>query len=293
MMRTIVAIAAAFTFFSAGADEAGAQPAAAGQGPAIPLSPAPTLDALSNPPSKASTGVPDLRAQMLRDAAHTVGFRGGMAARTQELLGALNRRAETLSAMFQFAPLVSPSGTVPPVIEAARDVATFTPDQVRKANHVYKIEREERFVSVPPSWREYLLVGLPTKPTVDLPDLAARPQNDQEEVIWKAGVADGWAEGRSQADEILASNFHRIVRDYTGMMTYATLLQHGMISTTRVAESQQTVTGDTRQIVLGDTLLRMTAKAGFETDPRRWTPMVRSAPSAARAASPASAPDAK
>jgi defect-in-organelle-trafficking protein DotC len=67
--------------------------------------------------------------------------------------------------MFQFAPLVSPSGTVPPVIEAARDVATFTPDQVRKANEVYKIEREERFVSVPPSWRDYLLVGLPTKPT--------------------------------------------------------------------------------------------------------------------------------
>lgn len=293
MMRTVVAIATAIAFISASAGEpivaAGTVPM---QGQPIPLTPAPTLDALSNPPSKASTGVPDLRAQMLRDAAHTVGFRGGMAARTQELLGALNRRAETLSAMFQFAPLVSPSGTVPPVIEAARDVATFTFDQVRKANQVYKIEREERFVSVPPSWRDYLLVGLPTRPAVELPDLAARPQNDAEQAIWKASVADGWAEGHNQADEILASNFHRIVRDYTGMVTYATLLQHGMISTTRVAETQQTVTGDARQIVLGDTLLRVTSRAGFETDPRRWRPTMRSAQPAARPASSA-ASDAK
>lgn len=290
MIRTAVAIAVVVVFPALAGRSSGAEPAQAVQGPAIPVSAAPTLESLSNPASKAKTGVPDLRAQMLHDAAHTVGFRGGMAARTQELLRALNRRADMLAVMFQFSPLVSPSGTIPPVIVAAKDVATFTPDQVRTANQVYKIEREERFVSVPPSWRDYLLTGLPIKPDVELPELPVRPQNDQEDTLWKAGVADGWQEGRRQADAILEVNFHRIVRDYAGMMTYAKLLQQGMISTTRVAEAQQTVTGDARQIVLGDTLRRVTAKAGFETDPRRWRPTMRSAAASSPASAASAAP---
>jgi defect-in-organelle-trafficking protein DotC len=51
--------------------------------------------------------------------------------------------------MFKFAPMIAKNGTLPPVIVEARDVAAFSQDQVRTANRVYKIEREERFVSVP------------------------------------------------------------------------------------------------------------------------------------------------
>ncbi|HET9644003.1 MAG TPA: type IV secretory system conjugative DNA transfer family protein [Burkholderiaceae bacterium] len=219
-----------------------------------------------------------MRAQMLRYAAKTLGFRGGMSARTKELLKAMELRSEALTTMFQFAPLMSKPGIVPPVIVAAKDVATFAPDQVRTANQVYKIERDERFVSTPPTWRDYLFVGLPTKGDVDLPDLQARPQDDKELAIWKAAVVEGWAEGREQADSILTANFNRLVRDYTGMMTYSVLLQNRIITATRIAESQQTVTGDQRQIVLGDTHRRVTAKAGFQTDPQKWQPTVRSTP---------------
>lgn len=253
-----------------------AGPATAGQG--IPLTSTPTLEGLSYLPSRAKTGVPDLRAQLLSDAARTMGFRGGMAARTQELLAALNRRGDNLSTMFSFAPLMSTWGTVPPVIEAAQDLAAFSTDQVRTANKAYKIAREERFVSVPPSWRDYLLVGLPITGKVELPELHARPQDAQEEAIWKAAVQDGWARGTKQADAILEANFHRLVRDYTGMVTYAVLLQQGMISKTRVAESIQTVTGDGTQISLGDSLRRVTSKARFQTDPRQWRPTIATVP---------------
>ncbi|HET9643140.1 MAG TPA: type IV secretory system conjugative DNA transfer family protein, partial [Burkholderiaceae bacterium] len=119
---------------------------------------------------------------------------------------------------------------------------------------------------------------------VDLPDAHARPQDDKELAIWKAAVAEGWAEGREQADSILTANFNRLVRDYTGMMTYSVLLQNSIITATRVAETQQTVTGDQRQIVLGDTHRRVTAKAGFQTDPQKWQPTVRSTPATSLAA---------
>lgn len=236
--------------------------------------PAVTLDALLNPPSKASTGVSDLRAQMLTDAGKTVGFRGGMAARARVLMQALAARSEQLDTMFQFSPLINKNGTIPPVIVEARDVAAFSPDQIRTATRVYKIEKEERFVSVPPTWRDYLFTGLPVKGAVDLPTLEARPQSSREEAIWKDAVRAGWMDGQKQADAILQANFNRLTRDYSGMLLYSTLLQQGMVSTTRVAESQQTVTGEGKQLVLGDKLRRVTKKATFETDAGKWRPTV-------------------
>lgn len=234
-----------------------------------------SLDSLLRPPSKATTKVTDIRTQLLTDVGHTVGFRGGMSSRAQELVDALERRSAALDAMYKFAPLIAPNGTLPPVIVEARDLAAFSPDQVRTAHRVYKIEREERFVSVPPTWKDYLFVGLPLSKSVELPVFEARPQDGDEQVIWEAAVRNGWQDGVHQADAILSANFHRLSRDYTGMHLYATLLQADMISTTKVAESQQTVTGDGKQLLLGDKLKRVTDKAKFETDPGKWRPTIK------------------
>lgn len=244
-------------------------------------SPAPqsiTLESLLNPTSEATTGVSSLRTQMLTEAGKTVGFRGGMAARAQVLGGGLNGRAERLDAIFRFSPLINKKGTMPPVIVEARDLTAFARDQIRTANRVYKIVQEERFVSVPPTWRDYLFVGLPIKGRVELPALDARPQNSNEEEIWREAVKAGWDEGQAQADAILAANFKRLTRDYSGMILYSTLLQQGMISKTKVAESRRTVTSDSngKQLVLGDTLRRVTQKASFEADPNKWQPTTKS-----------------
>jgi defect-in-organelle-trafficking protein DotC len=244
-----------------------------------------TLESLLNPPSKATTGVNSLRAQMLTDAARTVGFRGGMASRARVLADALAARTTSLDQMFQFATLINPNGTIPPVIVQAQDVTAFAPDQIRTANHVYRIEKEERFVSVPPTWRDYLFAGLPFKDGVELPVFEARPQDSHEMAIWRAAVEAGWADGQKQAGAILAANFNRLTRDYTGMLLYSSLQQQGIISATRVAEVAQTVTGNGHQITIGDTLRRVTGRALFDTDYRNWRPTLSTGaarPAAAR-----------
>lgn len=247
----------------------------------VPEEPLVTLESLLNPISISATGVNDLRTEMLTQVGKTVGFRGGMAARGRVLIDVLKIRSDRLDTIFQFAPLINKNGTIPPVIVEARDLSAFAPEQIRSANRVYKIEREERFVSVPPTWRDYLFVGLPARGSVDMPTLDARPQNDREQAIWKVAVIDGWKDGESQASEILSANFNRLTRDYTGMMLYSTLLQAGMITSTRVAESSQTVTGDGKQLMLGETLRRVTSKASFETDPNKWRPTVNKGKSSA------------
>lgn len=243
--------------------------------PDVPTVAPASLDDLLNPVSEATTGVSDLRIQMLTEAARTVGFRGGLAERAAVLKEALDSRAARLDTIFQFSMVMNSNGTVPPVIVEARDLSSVSSDQIRTANRVYKIVREERFAAVPPTWRDYLLVGLVAKNDgVELPDFAIRPKNGEEESIWKAGVRRGWEEGQKQAQAILAANFNRLTRDYVGMLRYSTLIQTGMISTTKVAESSQTVTGDSKQLMLGDTLKRVTSRAAFQPDAGKWRPTV-------------------
>ncbi|NWC89947.1 type IV secretory system conjugative DNA transfer family protein [Pseudomonas reactans] len=233
-----------------------------------------TLDSLMNPTSEASTGVNSLRAQLLADGGRTVGFRGGLAARAQDLIGGLRLRERALDVQYEFGSLVSTSGMLPPVIVESRDVAAFTPDQIRTANRVYKKERDERFVSVPPTWRDYLLVGLPTQTNIDLPIMEARPVDSAEMAIWQEAVKQGWQEGADQALAILDANFNRLTRDYKGMLLYSTLLQQGMVGQSQVTESQQTVTGDGGQLTLGDKMRRLVGKAEFQVDAARWRPTI-------------------
>ena len=271
MKRLAIATASLLLVGVAHADKPATTP---GGSEPVPATTPVTLEALLNPPSQASSGVTNLRAQMLTDAGKTVGFRGGMAARAQLLADGLAARAAQLDMIFLFSPLINKNGTIPPVIVEARDVASFAPEQIRTATRVYKIEKEERFVSVPPTWRDYLLVGLPVRGGVDLPTFPARPQDGKEEAIWKSAVTVGWKEGQAQADAILAANFNRLTRDYSGMLLYSTLLQQGMVTTTRVAESQQTSSNDGRVLILGDKLKRVTKKAAFESDSDKWRPTV-------------------
>ncbi|NMZ14951.1 type IV secretory system conjugative DNA transfer family protein [Pseudomonas proteolytica] len=234
-----------------------------------------SLDSLMNPTSEASTGVNSLRAQLLADGGRTVGFRGGLVARAQDLIGGLRLRERALDVQYEFGSLVSPSGMLPPVIVESRDVAAFTPDQIRTANRVYKKERDERFVSVPPTWRDYLLVGLPTQTNIDLPVMEARPVDSAEMKIWQEAVKQGWHEGADQALAILDANFNRLTRDYKGMLLYSTLLQQGMVGQSQVAESQQTVTGDGGQLTLGDKMRRLVGKAEFQIDAAQWRPTIK------------------
>jgi defect-in-organelle-trafficking protein DotC len=231
-----------------------------------------------SPTSEAVTGVNSIRAQLLMEGGRTVGFQGGLSARAHELVAGLHRRQRALDIQYEFGSLISRSGVLPPVIVESRDVAAFTPDQIRTANRVYKIEREERFVSVPPTWRDYLLIGLPLSAAVELPIMEARPVDNAEMTVWQEAVSQGWREGAEQAEAILEANFNRLTRDYTGMLLYSTLVQQGMVGTSTVTDSVQTVTGDRGEITLGDRVKRLTARAGFEPDASKWRPTIKVGP---------------
>ena len=214
----------------------------------------------------------NFRFKVLKETAYTLGFRGGVVDKANELITILNSRADKLDLIFNFSPLISKDGVLPPVIVEASDVAAFSKDQVRTANHVYKIQTEEKFVSNPPAWTDYLFIGLPTKFTEDYIPNGVKPKTSKETVLWKDSVKHGWEDGQRFAVDILEANFNRLVRDYTGMMRYSELLQQRMITKSKTARSISTITGDEKQIILGDELQRLIEKSSFELDVDKWRP---------------------
>lgn len=92
--------------------------------------PPPDINAWLKPRSEKPDSLSETRWKMLTDAGKTLGFRGGKAQRSWELIQALNARESTLNALYDFRPLISPEGWLPPVIDEAQDVAHITPDQI-------------------------------------------------------------------------------------------------------------------------------------------------------------------
>lgn len=219
--------------------------------------------------------IPEIRERLLRDTAHTVGYRAGLGARAKELRDSIERRTPVLNQVFDFSPMISNDGVLPPVIVEARDVASYDDNQIRLADHVYSIKVPERFVSNPITWRDYLYMGLPASTEVNLPRDEALPER-HELPIWQKALQEGWEQGVNQADIVMTENFNRLARDFNGMLRYSVLVQQRMITLPVVAEYQQTVSGDGQELTLGERNRRLLEHSEFVVDPNLWRPSVTS-----------------
>lgn len=214
------------------------------------------------------------RATILKEAAMALGSRKGSVDRSAVLVSELEARADRLDKLYRFGALVTKSGVLPPVITEARDAVQATSDQLRVADRMYRIVARSRLITTPPSWRDYLFVGLRLTQGNEMPAAAVLPKNDAERAYWKEQVMVGYEYGKKLADEILASNRARLDRDYMGMLRYSELLNKGMVSEPMVAVAPAVVSGDRNQINVGDTLYRVTDHGGFVTDAKKWQPTV-------------------
>lgn len=88
--------------------------------------PPPDLRAWLTPTDNQDDGISDTRRQMLTDAGRTLGFRGGKAQRSWELIQALNARESTLNALYDFRPLISREGWLPLLLMKRRMLLTFS-----------------------------------------------------------------------------------------------------------------------------------------------------------------------
>lgn len=228
-------------------------------------------NASGNSDEQAAIGA--LRAQALRETALSLGARGGLAERAQRINGTFINYEPLLDKIFQFYGMMLDSNILPPVLIEARNTLNVTgTDTIRVADRNFKIISQARFVTAPPTWREYLWMAYDVP---SLPDRSLLPRNKPERIMWEDDLEEGWQAGLQQADLIFIENINRLVRDYKGMIMYRNLLAQNMVSAPYVASMDMGVTGDGNDMTVNDRLLRITAFPQLQADANSWKTELR------------------
>lgn len=223
-----------------------------------------------------STDGDTVRITVLRDMGETIGFRTGIVWEAQNIAKGLKKQESVLDRIYNFRTLLTNDSSLPPVIVEANDLASVSKDQFITANKAFNIVKPEEFVSVPPTWRDYLFTGLMQQSEVISPSDDAHPKTSAETRAWESALKKGWDDGVTQAQNILDENFSRLGRDYIGMMRFNVLLRMDMISRTEIASKVYTVSPESNKnsLTIGEKYREIMKKAQFEINPDKWKPVI-------------------
>ncbi len=213
-----------------------------------------------------------IRTLGLQNTALSLGAQAGLSWRATQIDQSLSHNATRLDQIFSFNGLLLEHSVLPPVLaEGDNTLNLADPNTIRISDVTYQIIQQARFVTVPPTWRDYIWMDYPPPP---VPNSALLPKTKQEKQIWQHYVNLGWKNGIEQANTIYGENLGRLKHDYEGMVLYRKLLAKNMVSPPFVATTDLGVTGDSSQLSINDHVLRITALPALQTNSQAWKPVV-------------------
>jgi len=224
-------------------------------------------------------GLPlDIRLDALKEAAISVGARGGLDWRTFAIRQELEHRARYMDKVLDFRQLLiaAPSGLLiePPVISESINSMLIEGDgqQAAVSDRIYNIINNARIVPVARTWRNYLEREWgATEPPPDI----LRPEDDEEREIWIEMTTKGWEEGVRQANEIFEDDLSILLADFQGMVRYRMLLAQGMVSQPYALQVDRGITGGGTEKKIGDRAVQITGVPELMTGSDQWKPASR------------------
>lgn len=242
----------------------------------VPLSMHALEDIPSGQPLSSDKAPPlNIRKDALREAALSLGARGGLAYRSYQIREHLKTYETSLDKVFDFRQLLmaAPSGLLiePPIVSESDDALIIDPQGLKAAvsDRIYGINKNARIVTAPRTWHTYLEREWGT---IELPPDLLRPKDDDERKIWRDNIRKGWQQGIDQADETFNNDLMRLTADFTGMVRYRKLLAQGMISAPFALQTDRGVTGGGRSLRIGDRAIQMTGVPQLIRGTDRWQP---------------------
>lgn len=213
-----------------------------------------------------------IRYAAIRQAALSLGARGGLAWEARNIDLALQMESRFLNQVFDFNQLLLNHNVLPPVlVESNNNLNLDNNDTLRIATKSYRIIRPARFVTAPPNWRDYLWLQFPRP---HLSDRSLLPQSRAEAMVWNHFIKKGWKNGNQQASDIFTDNLNRLKRDMIGMILYRKLLALHMVSAPYVASADLGVTGNATQLRINDQVLRITAQSQLQPNAKKWKAVI-------------------
>lgn len=213
-----------------------------------------------------------VRKKTMDEAALSYGAQSALAYYGSRYNEVVEKIAPQLDQIYNFNRFILANNVLPPVVRQARkEMASDGYESLRLTDRTIQIIRPAKFVTVPPSWRDYILVAI-QRP--DLPDERMWPRTDDEYELWAATVNRGWQQGKQQMMALAKQKLSLLKQDYTGIILYHELLAQNMVSEPMVGKDSLGVTGDKNSLRLNDQVLRITARSDLNTKPTSWRPVV-------------------
>ena len=213
-----------------------------------------------------------VRKQTMEEAALSFGAQSALAYYGTRFNQVMVDASPQMDQIYNFNRFILSHNVLPPVIRQTRkEMAADGFESLRLADRTIQILKPAKFVTTPPSWRDYVLVNI-QRP--DLPDERLWPQSSDEYEQWVKAVNKGWMQGKQQMLDIATQNLSVLQQDYTGIILYHELLAQNMVSEPLVGRDKLGVTGDKAKLRLNDQVLRITARSDLNTTPNSWKPVV-------------------
>lgn len=188
-----------------------------------------------------TTKITEPRLQALREAACSLGAETGSKTRSLEIRALYEKESDRLYRLYPFQSVMLEFGVMPPVITVARDSVSQVSDiEVTFAGVTYTKIADAKFVTVAPTWRDYIYRGL-TFNKVEIPPVNFLPEKPEEKAVWKEEVARCYKKGLEQANAVLEINRADLRRDFKGMLQYKLLALKGEITAPVVLTSNSGV----------------------------------------------------
>jgi len=212
-------------------------------------------------------------AKAVFDSGLKVGLKTGLAWQINNINAAVAGLShDVLDPVYNFGALMVNQRVVPAVITEARNLYNQDGDYVvRLSGALYKIEKQARFSSVPPSWREYL--SFPKAKPIDREDIMVL-QGDEDRNIWRVAVQNGWTQGVEQANIMLTQAMDRLNRDFGGMVRFHEFVIKGQVSLPVIATEDIPVSHTGATMAVDETLLRLTTLPQFNSKMSSWKAVV-------------------
>lgn len=220
------------------------------------------------------TNIETIRKTALVEAAQTYGSRMGYARKAWENLNDMQARASVLDQGFDFNRVAvrAPGGAgivMPPVVSSATGafVVADNGQEAAVSDAYLTVVTPGKFVSVVPTWRNYLLMPVTTP---DVPVSELLPRNADEKALYSKTFGEAWDAGVEQARVEFEERLNRLERDYRGMLQYIRLVNQGMMDEMVISSADFGVTTDNGEMRIGSRAVKITSEAKFNGNPRTW-----------------------
>ncbi len=212
------------------------------------------------------------RGEAMRLAAVAFGAQAGLARQSWEIAKMLEGFERQLTRIYRFDQLVlkrSGFQVLPPVLGETRQAFRLARTRARAASaeRVLRIVEAERIVSAVPHWRDFVVRRWRL---AEPPAAVLFPRNGDEQRRWRRWLAEGWALGRRQAEDVFASDLDRLNRTFEGIVAWHKLREAAMVSAPVVLAQRVGVSGGGRLMRIGEMVVHIADWAALNPRSEEW-----------------------